>query len=184
MPARARTSNAEIVRAARVVLERRGLEAFSLQEVAAAVGVRAPSLYNRYRDRGALLEAVAEHFALELRDRIVAANGAPSDRIAIATMAHAYRGYARRWPRSYRLLFADRVAGPASRRARAAAAAPLLARMQAVVGRGRALASARLIAAWMHGFVSMELAEAFGVGDAADHEFERGLGAMMASVSR
>ncbi len=58
MPAVAKTSDDDIVRAARRIVERDGTVGLSMQSVANEVGVRAPSLYKRFTDRAALLGAV------------------------------------------------------------------------------------------------------------------------------
>jgi hypothetical protein len=47
MPARPKTSDAQIIRAARELIEREGRDGFSMTDVAAAVGIRAQSLYSR-----------------------------------------------------------------------------------------------------------------------------------------
>ena len=59
MPTPDRTSLAEIVDAGRGILESAGPSKLTMQAVAERVGVRAPSLYKRVRDRDALLELVA-----------------------------------------------------------------------------------------------------------------------------
>ena len=51
MPTPSRTSTAEIVAAGRAILEAEGFEGLTMQRVAAAVGVRAPSLYKRVDGR-------------------------------------------------------------------------------------------------------------------------------------
>ena len=53
MPTPARTSLEEIVGAGRAILRAEGLEGLTMQRVAAAVGVRAPSLYKRLPGRAA-----------------------------------------------------------------------------------------------------------------------------------
>ena len=58
MPAHPKTSDSKILKAVRRLLERYGPGGFSTNDVADAVGVRAPSLYGRFRDRAALLNAV------------------------------------------------------------------------------------------------------------------------------
>ena len=66
MPTPPRTSLDEIVRAGRDVLDREGLDAVTMQRVASIVGVRAPSLYKRVRDRDALVRLIAEAVLADL----------------------------------------------------------------------------------------------------------------------
>jgi hypothetical protein len=48
-----------------------------------------------------------------------------------------------------------------------------------VVGQERALDAARTLAAWLHGFASMELAGAFRLGGDVDAAFEFGVAAVI-----
>jgi AcrR family transcriptional regulator len=184
MPAPPKTSDEDVLRAARQVLERGGAELFSMQDVAVAVGVRAPSLYKRFPDRNALLEAVAEVVAADLRDRLLEADRAPTARAALSAMAHAYRAFAHRLPHAYQLLFSDRGAAGPSVGARAAAAAPVLARLDELVGKKRSLLAARLLTAWLHGFVSMELAGAFRLGGDVEEAFRYGLTTLLGALKK
>jgi AcrR family transcriptional regulator len=183
MPAIAKTSDTAVVRAARKLLDRGGPAALSMQAVGDAVGVRAPSLYKRFPDRDALVAAVATAAAQELGALLVAADrAARTPRAALASMAVAYRAYARRSPHAYGLLFAP---GPGpSRASRAAAVAPVIARLTTLVGDKHALAAARLLTAWLHGFVSMELAGAFQLGGDVDAAFDYGLASLLGAVAR
>ena len=73
MPTPERTSVEEIVAAGREILEASGPQGLTMQAVAARVGVRAPSLYKRVRDREALLTAVATASIDALTARLVTA---------------------------------------------------------------------------------------------------------------
>ena len=177
MPALPKTSDEKIVRAARRLLERQG--EVSMQAVAELVGVRAPSLYKRFPDRQALLQAAASDAARELTDLIAEADGEAQP---LPAMARAYRGFAHRSPRAYQLLFAP---GPSPTvEERAAAVAPLLSRLEALVGPKRKLPAARLLTAWLHGFVSMELAGAFRLGGQVDEAFDYGLATLLSALKR
>jgi AcrR family transcriptional regulator len=185
VPAIAKTSDDAVIRAARRGLERDGVAALSMQAVADAVGVRAPSLYKRFPDRDALLDAVAEAIAGELAVAVAAANRGASPAAALAAMAHAYRAFAKRAPHGYALLFTDRgrTAGP-SLAARSAAAAPLLERLAGIVAPEHMLPAARLLTAWLHGFVAMEIAGAFRLGGDLDASFRFGLETLIGALVR
>jgi AcrR family transcriptional regulator len=136
-----------------------------MQAVAERVGVRAPSLYKRVRDRDALLLLVAAATAEDLAARLAA-----SDR-SLAALARAYRAFGHEYPEGFRLLFA--VEGAADEMGRAAA--PVLDAARDLVGDERALDAARLVTAWATGFLNMELAGAFRMGGDVDQAFEYGL---------
>jgi AcrR family transcriptional regulator len=185
MPAVAKTTDAAVVAAARTLVERVGADGLSMQAVASAVGVRAPSLYKRFPDRGALIDAVAEAAVADLHAALAAADRAartPAE--ALAAMARAYRAFARRSPKGYGLLFTDRGAHAAPAvDSRAAAVAPVLARLSGLVGEQHALSAARLLTAWLHGFVSMELAGAFRLGGDIDDAFAFGLTVLLDGIT-
>ncbi len=154
MSAPTRTTNEEVIAAAREILESGGPAGLTMQAVATRVGVRAPSLYKRFRDRDALLSAVAEASVNGLAELLETA--APD----LARLASAYRRFAHENPESFRLIFTPSAPQDALQRS----AAPVIRTAAALVGEGRALDAARLFTAWATGFVQMELDDAFDYG--------------------
>jgi AcrR family transcriptional regulator len=178
MPALPKTSDEKVVRAARRLLERHG--DVSMQAVAELVGVRAPSLYKRFPNREALMQAVSSDTARELGALIAEADRAASATAALAAMARAYRAFAHRAPRAYAILLSDREGPSVSERE--AAVAPVFARLASLVGGRQVLPAARLLTAWLHGFVSMELSGAFRLGGDVDEAFDYGLQALLGAL--
>ncbi|WP_159606577.1 TetR/AcrR family transcriptional regulator, partial [Agromyces humi] len=70
MPTPDRTSLEAIVEAGRALLEADGLDGLTMQAVADRVGVRAPSLYKRVRNRDALVARIAEATLQDLSARL------------------------------------------------------------------------------------------------------------------
>lgn len=175
MPAPARTSVEEIVAAARVLLEQSGPGAITMQAVAAAVGVRAPSIYKRLRDRDELLRLVTEAVVRDLGAALHGAAATGEPRTDLRALVRAAREFAHGHPQGYALVYAS-VPEPArpDGEVLAAATAPLLAVTAALVGEEQALPAARTVVAWLHGFLSMELAGAFRLGGDVAEAFEFG----------
>lgn len=173
MPTPERTSVEEIVSAGREILELTGPAGLTMQAVATRVGVRAPSLYKRVRDRDALLAAVAASTIDALTARLEAAGD------DLATLAHAYRAFARENPEGFRIMFT--VAAPHDALERSAA--PLIRAASVVVGEDEALDAARLLTAWATGFLQMELSGAFRLGGDVDRAFDYGLQRLLSGLS-
>ena len=184
-PARARTSSDAIVAAGRALLETGGLEAVTMQAVADAVGVRAPSLYKRFAGRPALVHAIARDVAAELGEAIDPALAVEDPGKAIRLVADRYRAFARRSPGAYQLLFTTLLpeANPTPA-ANAAAAAGVLVLTERLVGRERALDAARLLTAFVHGFASLEIAGAFRLGGDVDEAYRYAVEALVAGLRR
>ncbi|MEV4689241.1 TetR/AcrR family transcriptional regulator [Microbacterium sp. LWH3-1.2] len=168
MPTPERTSYAEIVAAGRDILEESGPTGLTMQSVAQRVGVRAPSLYKRVRDRDALIGAVAAATVGDLTERLEA-----SDR-SLEDLARAYRALAHERPEGFRLMFA--AAAPQELLDRAGMT--IVDSAAAIAGQEHALDAARLVTAWATGFIHMELAGAFRLGGDVDGAFEYGLAAL------
>ncbi|MFL1432866.1 MULTISPECIES: TetR/AcrR family transcriptional regulator [unclassified Nocardiopsis] len=172
MPTPDRTSRAAIVAAARDLLESGGPAGITMQAVAGRVGVRAPSLYKRVRDRDALVTLVARATAEELGARLQACEG------TFAVLARTYRAFAHERPEGFRLMFAVDAAAEEMGRA----SMPVIEAARVLVGEARALDAARLLAAWVTGFVTMELAGAFRFDGDVDRAFEFGLEHLVAGL--
>jgi AcrR family transcriptional regulator len=182
MPAAPRTSTEAVIAAARGIVEREGLAALTMQSVATEVGVRAPSLYKRVRDRAALVRLVADQVALELADRLDRVTGGGDARADLRSVAAAFREFARANPASYTLMF-DPRAGGTSPEVRDRSAAAVLRVATALAGPDDALSAARLVTAWASGFAAMELAGAFQLGGDVDAAWEYAVEHLVAAVS-
>lgn len=177
----AKTSPEDIVLAAREIIERGGPDAVTMNEVARLVGVKAPSLYKRYADRSALLRAVQVAVIRELQ---IALEKVPcgEPREVLTRMSVVYRGYARRNPESYKLLFNGVPEDQATRTARVASARRVLTESARLVGDARALPAARTMIAFLHGFIAMELHGAFRTGGRVEDAFRFGMQAVLMGV--
>jgi len=172
MPTPERTTNAEIIAAGRDLLEDAGLAGLTMQSVAQRVGVRAPSLYKRVRDRDALVDEVAAATVADLTGRLEA-----SDR-SLEGLARVYRAFAHERPEGFRLMFGGTV--PQSTLDRAGLM--IVQSAGELAGEAHALDAARLVTAWVTGFVHMELAGAFRMGGDVDAAFDYGLAALRRGV--
>jgi len=187
MPTPARTSVDAIVRAGREILDADGLDALTMQRVAGAVGVRAPSLYKRVRDRDALVRLVAADVLAELGARIDAAAGGEDPASNLRAIAEAFRAWARAHRGSYELLFSrlpDAWQPDAGTDPMAGTFAGLFDTVRALAGPDEVLDASRLVVAWASGFVGMELAGAFRLGGDVDGAFTYGVDRLVLAIRR
>ncbi|MEF3404193.1 TetR/AcrR family transcriptional regulator [Agromyces sp. CCNWLW203] len=208
MPTPERTSLDAIVEAGRALLEAEGLSGLTMQAVADRVGVRAPSLYKRVRNRGDLVRLIAASSLAELGRRLdvesdpasggtagrdathapgetdaAAATDARGAEIAeIARLASVVRRFAHEQPAAYRLVFASGDESGLDVETLREASAPLLAVAARIAGPEHALDAARTLTAWVTGFVSMELSGAFRLGGDVDRAFEFGVERLAAAL--
>jgi AcrR family transcriptional regulator len=141
------------------ILRRRGGKALTLREAARRAGVSQTAPYRHFRDKEALLAAVAEDGFRSLRDAIGAAGSAPEPFAKLRAMSVAYVRFAAEHPQHYRVMFSPEVRGsrhPPLREAAVSAFSELLPPI--VEGLGIADASsdevgARAMAVWalVHG---------------------------------
>jgi AcrR family transcriptional regulator len=151
-----------------------GLAEVSLARVAAALGVRAPSLYNHVDGRAGLLRLLTRRGLGELADvlRDAAVGRAGAD--ALAAIAHAYREYARRHPGLYAATVP--APGPDDEELTAAGARVVGVVLAVLAGwdlhGDLAVHHVRVIRAALHGFVTIEAEGGFGLPLDLDESFE------------
>ena len=98
---RAGLSTAAVVAAAAEIADAEGLDRLTLARVAAAAGVRTPSLYNHVESLDDVRRRVALLALADLADALRDAAVGRAGDDALAAMADAYRAYARRHPGRY-----------------------------------------------------------------------------------
>lgn len=168
MPTPEKTSLGQIVTAGRELLETGGQQGLTMQSVANRVGVRAPSLYKHVDNRDALLAAVAEATVADMTTHLEATDGTLED------LARCYRRHALEWPEGFRLMHSPHAPPEALARL----AGPVLRIAGELVGEQEALEAARMLTAWVTGFIGMEINGAFRLGGDIDRAFEYGLSGM------
>jgi AcrR family transcriptional regulator len=182
MPAPAQTSTEAIVAAARRLLEERGADALTMRDVADAVGVRAPSLYKRVRDRSDLVSLILDDVADELTLALDAAAVTGDPATDLRAMFSAYRGFARANPVAYALMYAPQpVPGDTERSVRSSVT--LMRTVEQLAGPQRALPAARMLVAWANGFIMMELAGAFRLGGDLEEAWAFGQDHLLAAIA-
>jgi AcrR family transcriptional regulator len=182
--ARQGLDRARVVQAAAELADAEGLEAVTLARVAAALGVRSPSLYNHVEGLDGLVRGIAllglDELGAALREAAVGRAGAD----ALVAAARAYRRYALEHPGRY----AAGVRAPAEGDEEHAAAAGAVVDVMAAVLRGWELDEAETVhalRAWrsaIHGFVSLEAAGGFGLPVDLDTSFDRLIATLAAGL--
>ncbi len=182
MPAVAKTSPEAILATAHLLLEQGGADAVTMHAIARAVGIRAPSLYKHFSDRAAVMEQLALQGFTDLAERMAEASHADDP---FTAMAVAYRAAAHAAPRRYlHMMSAEASTSATVDAARRRAAVPVLDLLRPLVGAERALSVARLLTAFLHGFVTMELAGAFRLGGDPAQDFTEGVHLLREMVER
>lgn len=183
MPTPDKTSRAAIVAAGRDLIEHTGLDGLTMQAVAQRVGVRAPSLYKRVRDRRELLALVVAATLDDLTDRLAATGGEPDPARRLMAQADALRRFAHEHPVGFGLVFAAHGTPRPEPAAVVRSATPLMDAVTALTGPDHALEGARLVTSWANGFITMELGGMFGLGGDVERAWRWGLDRIVASLT-
>jgi AcrR family transcriptional regulator len=172
------TRRRQIVTAARRLLEEQGPSALSMRNVAAEIGIRAPSLYEHVADKRALESAI---IAAGLREQEVAfreALAADPSGDPLTVIAQAWRRWAKAHPHVYGLIYARDL----DRSDRDVAEAELAAGGPLREICGGDLVTARVIWAFAHGMVNLELTDRYPPGTDVEALWGRGLDALRALI--
>jgi AcrR family transcriptional regulator len=102
---------AALAAVAKELIAERGLEGFTLREVARRVGVTHVAAYRHYSDRRALLAAVAVHGFLRLRRRLEAARKKTPERLVprLRALLAAYVQFCWAEPELMEVMFGPRL---------------------------------------------------------------------------
>lgn len=186
MPQPARTSTEEIIRTAWELVEQEGgADKLSLKQLADAVGIRAPSLYNHVASKDDLIRAINERSEVQLFAAMASADHKGSAAERLKAQIHAYRAYALAHPVTYALAFTTRE--PAARPDPAAqeqAVLPLQALVSEITGTEPSLTALRSLLALVHGFVMLEIHEQLRRGGSLDEAFTQSVDALLRGWSR
>lgn len=179
MPYPSQISVERTVELAHSLIEQDGYEAVSLSQLAAALGVKAPSLYKHFASKADLIRAVNELTMTRLIDALQTAASADPDR-PLLSLAGAYRQFALAHPRTYML--AHHSTDDVSRidpQLAELLALPLQAAFAKVVGQEKSLEALRGLWALLHGFASLEIDGQFRRTGSLDDAFESAIRAYL-----
>jgi AcrR family transcriptional regulator len=177
-------SRAAVVETAARLADRDGYDALTLGAVAAAAGVRPPSLYNHVEGLAGLRRELALAGVTELGERIRDAAVGRAGEEALRALAAAYRAYARERPGLYRAL--QRAPAPGDDELAAAAARLLEPVFAVLAGFGlegdAGVHAARALRSAMHGFVELERVGGFGLDVDVDESYTFLVHAVVAGI--
>lgn len=165
----------DVVGAAAALADSEGLEAVTLARVAAAVGVRSPSLYSHVDGLGGLRRALAGEATNRLGAALAAAVEGLAGEDALRALARSYRAFAVEHPGLYAaLLPAPSSAGDDDLAAAFAAPVRIVADVFEAMGLapGDTIPLVRSFRSALHGFVSLEAGGGFGMPDDVDESFD------------
>lgn len=172
----AKVSREALIEQAWHLIEEDGVDTLSLGKLAAAMGIKAASLYHHFPSKASLLQAVNTRTVTELVAAMQRASEPTSDAppARMRRMAQAYRAYALAHPAIFSFAFSN---SPQEIQPDAALAEQLVLPLQAVMaqisGEERSLAALRGALAIVHGFAILELGGQFRRGGNLDEAFQQ-----------
>ena len=175
-----------VVQEAGRIADAEGLAEVTLARVALALGVRAPSLYNHVDGRAGLLRELSVLSIGELGDALRDAAMGRSGADALASIAHAYRAYAREHPGRYAATL--RAPAPDDQELASAAQRAIEVIVAVLEGWGlegeSVLHQVRVVRSGLHGFVAIEAAGGFALPLDLDESFDLLIATLVAGIER
>ncbi len=174
-------SAAGILKTAMQLVEQDDAENLSLRAVAAALGVKAPSLYRYFPHKEALEAALAEEVLNAMRAELRLASRSPDPETRFRATADAYLRFARQRFPLYALIVNNRLAGTHGSKAGKAVWTLLLQAASGVSKQPDDTAAAVATWSFLHGYVTLEHSGAFGASGPRGG-LERGVEALLSSL--
>lgn len=171
-------TSSDVVQAAAMIADERGIEALNLAAVAETLGVRAPSLYHHVGGVDGLRRALAIYASEHLRETIATAAHDRRGKKALLSVARAYRTFARRHPGWLAtMLPTPRPADDEELYRALSAPVTEMTRILTDIGvdGDDAIHVIRALRSYLHGFVDLEARGGFGMPQQVDASFELGL---------
>jgi AcrR family transcriptional regulator len=172
MPHPAQITRDALIARAWEMAEAEGVEQMTLAKLAAALGVKAPSLYHHMRSKA---ERTTQQLFAALHETLSAAGDAPAAE-RIRRLAAAYRAFAQAHPILYMLAFttveAEARPDPAYQEQ---GVIPIQAVLAELTGADESLTAIRGLLALMHGFVMLEINDQFRRGGDLDAAYAEGI---------
>jgi AcrR family transcriptional regulator len=180
---RPRLDRAQVLVAAEAIVDEHGWDELTMARLAAALGIKVPSLYNHVPNldavRGELQVRTMEMLAAELQRAAMGRTG----RDGLVELATVHRAFARRHPGRYEGATRAPIDREAFSRASVGANAALLAVMRTEGRQGQdALVAELAVFASFHGFVLLESSGLLDGTVDMDQLFERVVDAATASM--
>lgn len=182
MPYPSQISAEAILKQAITMIEADGVESLSMNKLAAALGVKASSLYRYFKNKAELLRAVNSDTVSHLFDALDKAldlNAEPKTQLLEG--ARYYRAFAFENAASYGLLFTNTIDDlRPDEDENLRRILPYQALISKICGDDHSLDATRGFLALMHGFVMLEISQQLRRGGDLDAAFEASVAAYIA----
>lgn len=181
MPYPSQIDRDQIIQQASIMIATDGVDSLSLHKLAAALGVKAPSLYRYVNNKTELIRAVnlatlARLFVV-MDEAATVSSGAPDEKLLSIFLS--YRVFAHANPRLYLLAYHENDAYRSDESVLVQMILPVQAIMVDLVGEERALMALRGALALVHGFALLEINNQLRRGGDLDEAFQESVRAFL-----